>query len=121
MRKIRAIVIILGIMLTLSSCSAAPAEKKYYDIELYMTYSEVVALIGEPDNIFDTSPGMPGNETYYEWEINDGNKLQLRLHYPGKYDRKDNFKYPDDYVVAYCIIYNESFAPTSQITSAPTQ
>ena len=124
MRKISAIVIILGIMLTLSSCSAAPAEKKYYDIELYMSYSEVVALIGEPDNIFDDSPGMPWNETYYEWEFNDGNKLQLKLEYPGKrvdpLDKKNQPEYPNDYVVAHCIIINESFAPETQCTAAAT-
>lgn len=120
MRKIRAIVIILGIMLTLSSCSRVPHEKKYYDVQLYMSYSEVVALIGEPDSIFDTSPGMPWNETYYEWKLNDGNKLQLRLQYPGKRDKENNPKYPNDYVVAHCIIINETFAPTSQTTSVLT-
>lgn len=120
MRKIRAIVIILGIMQILTACSTAPADKKYYDIELYMTYSEVVALIGEPDNIVDASL-VPWDENYiYEWKFIDGNKLQLRLQYPGKRDKENNHKYPNDFVVAHCIIINETFAPTSQTTSVPT-
>ena len=91
MRKIRAIVIILGIMQILTACSTAPADKKYYDIELYMTYSEVVALIGEPDNIVDASL-VPWDENYiYEWKFIDGNKLQLRLQYPGNKTKRLRF------------------------------
>ena len=117
MRKIRTLIIIGGILLILSACSTAPVNKEYYDIELFMTYSEVVSIIGEPDQIVDTCPGMPWNLTYYEWIFNDGNKLQVRLEYPGKYgdqkDPKNRRSYPDDWVVAHCVIVNESFAPAS--------
>lgn len=125
MRKLHAIVIALEIMLILTSCAMAPSDKEYYNIELYMTYSEVVKLIGEPDEISETAPNMPWSVTYYEWEFDDGNKLQIYLEYPGEHvepldKTKKHPRYPNDYVVAHCIIINKAFVPETQTTSAPS-
>ena len=86
-----------------------------------MTYSEVVQLIGEPDKIAETYPN--GRPFCYEWKLKDGNTLQIRLEYPGTYinrDRERSRKYPDDFVVAHCIIINESLVPTTQPSTDPT-
>lgn len=121
MCKLRVIILSLGIILVLTSCTTVPFDKQYYNIELYMTYSEVVKLIGEPDEIVETDPHMPWNVTYYEWNLKDGNTLQIRLEYPGTYSNRERSpKNPDDFVVGHCIIINESLVPTTQPSINPT-
>lgn len=116
------LIILLLFASILTGCSVADcSDADYTDIEIHMTYSEVVAILGEHDNIYDTYPGYPYNTKYYVWNFDDGNKLYVHLGYPGVYGEGPKPKYPDDYVVHYYYVVNESLLPTTLPSITPTE
>lgn len=117
------IIVLLIITLLFTACSTGESSAAdYTDIELHMTYSEVVRVLGEPDEIYNTFPGHFYNTKYYVWHFDDGNKLYILLHYPGEYmDDINNPTYPDDYVVYSYFVVNETLFPTTQPTTDPAE
>ena len=117
------IIVLLIISLFLTACSDAEyLDADYTDIEIHMTYSEVVDILGEQDSIYETYPGYSYNTRYYVWNFDDGNMLYVHLGYPGAYMNDIyNPMYPDDYVVHYYYVVNESLVPTTEPSTEPTE